>query len=73
MKKRENKNVLGEKVISARVERYNPADNRWDIVKPINKPRFFGHLISIQTYLVLMSGATIDADGNLVCLDTVER
>ena len=60
-------------MISSRVERYNPVDNRWDIVKAINTPRFFGHLANVQTYLYLLGGATIDSDGNVVCLDTIER
>ena len=60
-------------MISGRVERYSPADNKWDIVKAIHVPRFFGHLVNVQSYLYLLAGATIDEDGNVVCVDTIER
>ncbi|KAK3601206.1 hypothetical protein CHS0354_004406 [Potamilus streckersoni] len=64
---------LGGKSVSSRVERYNPTENRWDLLNPINIPRFFGHLFSVHSSLFLVGGATVDADGNVVCVDSIEK
>ncbi|KAL5004783.1 hypothetical protein ScPMuIL_018239 [Solemya velum] len=62
----------GNNVIYSRVERYNPFEDKWECRKSTNVPRFSAHLITVHTRLYLLGGATIDASGNIKCLDTIE-
>ena len=59
--------------MSSRVERYTPADDKWEVLKPLACPRFFAHLLPVTGHMLLVGGATIDEDGNLACVDIIER
>ena len=65
--------VSDEKAVSSRVERYSYHDNRWEPLRPISVPRFFGYLISFKDHLYLVGGATLDDAGNIVCISEIEQ
>lgn len=65
--------IAGNNVIYSRVERYNPLEDKWECRQSTNVPRFFAHLIPVNSCLYLLGGATIDASGNIQCLETVEK
>jgi N-acetylneuraminic acid mutarotase len=60
-------------MISSRVERYNPVDDKWEIKQPISTARFFAHLVPTEGSLFLIGGATVDKDGGISCVGTIEN
>lgn len=65
--------ISGKAIISSRVERYNPTENKWEIRRSVNVPRFFAHLSAVGDNLFLLGGATIDPTGIVACVKTVEQ
>ncbi|WAR00671.1 KLH31-like protein [Mya arenaria] len=68
-----NTTIACSRLLSSRVERYSPAENKWELLKPLATPRFFAHLLSTSGHMILVGGATIDDSGNIACVDTIER
>ena len=60
-------------MISSRVECYSPTLNKWETRKSIFTPRFFAHLIPVSGELLLIGGATINADGGIKCIEDIEK
>jgi len=62
----------GHKRISSKVERFNPLTNSWETRRPLSVPRFFALLSSVGSRLFLVGGATIDKQGNVICVRKTE-
>lgn len=60
-------------MVSSRVERYHPTENKWQLRKPLTVPRFFSQLVQVKGSLLIFGGATIDTEGNISCVEAVEK
>ena len=60
-------------MVSSRVERYHPAENRWQPRKALTIPRFFAQLVQVKGSLLVVGGATIDSEGTISCVEAIEK
>lgn len=65
--------VVGDKMVSSKVEQYHPAENKWQTRKPLTIPRFFSQLVQVKGSLLVIGGATINSEGTISCVEAVEK